>query len=71
MHKLKSILEDILERSIDIEINDETQLRNDLGLDSLNLAQLTVMIEDEYNVDIFEEGNVETIGEILAKIKEA
>lgn len=52
------------------EINSETDLRNDIGFDSLDLAELTVRIEAEYDVDIFEDGIVNTVGEILQKIKE-
>ncbi|MEG0553684.1 MAG: phosphopantetheine-binding protein [Carnobacterium sp.] len=44
-------------------------LREDLELDSLMLAELTVRIEDEFDVDIFEDGIVQTIGEILVKIE--
>ncbi|MGN4126583.1 acyl carrier protein [Lysinibacillus sphaericus] len=44
-------------------------LREDLRLDSLMLAELTVRIEDEFGVDIFEEGIVQTIGEIIVKIE--
>ncbi|MET4560720.1 acyl carrier protein [Lysinibacillus parviboronicapiens] len=44
-------------------------LREDLHLDSLMLAELTVRIEDEFGVDIFEDGIVQTIGEITAKIE--
>lgn len=50
-------------------INEKTNLRDDLGLDSLDLAELTVRIEAEYDVDIFENGVVTTVGEILALIK--
>lgn len=50
-------------------INENTSLRDDLGLDSLDLAELTVRIEADYNVDIFENGVVTTVGEILALIK--
>lgn len=49
-------------------INGKSSLRNDLGLDSLDLAELTVRIEAEFDVDIFENGIVTTVGEILAKI---
>jgi acyl carrier protein len=35
-------------------INDNDDLINDLGFDSLDLATLTVTIEEEYGVDIFE-----------------
>ena len=45
-------------------------LRNDIGFDSLDLAELTVRIEAEYDIDIFEEGIVNTVGEILNKLKE-
>lgn len=43
-------------------------LRDDLELDSLMLAELTVRVEDEFGVDIFEDGIVQTIGEIMIKI---
>lgn len=69
MERIKTILEEILETKIDQDLTEETSLRNDLGFDSLKLAQLTVMIEDEYDIDIFEDGNVETIGEILIKVE--
>lgn len=43
-------------------------LREDLGLTSFDLAELTVKIEDEFDIDIFEDGLVNTIGEIYAKL---
>tara|TARA_B100000787_G_C16182001_1_gene292391 strand:+ start:757 stop:978 length:222 start_codon:yes stop_codon:yes gene_type:complete len=52
------------------EISKSSNLRNDCGLDSLDLAELTVRIEAEHDVDIFENGNVETVGDILSKIYE-
>lgn len=48
--------------------DESTNLRTDLGLDSLALAELTVEIEDKYDVDVFESGNVETLGDILKKL---
>lgn len=50
-------------------INAETKLREDLGLTSFDLAELTVKIEDEYDIDIFEDGLVNTVGEIFAKLE--
>lgn len=50
------------------EINENSHLRNDIGFDSLDLAELTVRIEAEYDVDIFEDGIVNTVGEIMQKI---
>lgn len=50
-------------------INNETKLREDLGFTSFDLAELTVKIEDEYDIDIFEDGLVNTVGEIIAKLE--
>lgn len=46
----------------------EQQLREDLNFDSFDLAELTVKIEEEFGVDIFEDGLVNTINEIYAKL---
>jgi len=70
--KLLSIINTILENSgiqTHTELKPEMDIRNDLNFDSLNLAELTVRIESEFGIDIFEDGLVFTIGEILAKLK--
>ncbi|OJX91931.1 MAG: acyl carrier protein [Paludibacter sp. 47-17] len=50
------------------KINPSMSLRNDLDMDSLDLAELTVRIEAEFDIDIFEDGIVNTVGEIYAKL---
>ena len=50
-------------------LNETDNLRNDLGLTSSDLAELTVRIEDEFDIDIFEDGLVNTVGEIYAKLQ--
>ncbi len=50
-------------------INVTDDLRNDLDLTSFDLAELTVKIEDEFDIDIFEDGLVNTIGEIYEKLQ--
>lgn len=47
------------------DINYDTTLRDGLGLDSIDLAELTVRIEEETDIDIFSNGVVTTVGEIL------
>ena len=42
-------------------INDQMDLRNDIGFDSFNLAELTVHVEEEFGIDIFEDGIVNTV----------
>jgi acyl carrier protein len=51
-----------------IEITNNANLRNDLSLDSLALAELAVRVEEAYDVDVFEDGIVETVQEIIDKI---
>ncbi len=46
----------------------EMHLRNDIGLDSLDLAELTVRIEAEFDIDVFEDGIVYSVGEIYEKL---
>lgn len=50
-------------------ITRETRMREDLGMDSLDLAELTVKIEAEYDIDIFADGLVNTVDEILKKFE--
>jgi acyl carrier protein len=51
------------------KLNTNDNLRNDIGFTSFDLAELTVCIEDEFGIDIFEDGLVNTVGELLAKLK--
>ncbi|HOT98884.1 MAG TPA: acyl carrier protein [bacterium] len=51
------------------DLKPQNDLRNDLGFDSLDLAELTVRIEKEHGIDIFADGFVLTVAEILAKLE--
>lgn len=53
------------------KLDHQLSLRNDLGMDSINLAELSVRIEDVFGIDVFEHGMVQTVGEILEKIQRA
>jgi len=46
----------------------ETRLREELGFDSLDMAELTVRLEEAFGVDIFAAGVVRTAGEIEARL---
>lgn len=52
-----------------VSLSESDRLREDLSLTSFDLAELTVKLEDEFDIDIFEDGLVSTIGEILAKLE--
>lgn len=51
------------------QLSASDKLRDDLGLDSFDLAELTVRIEAEYDIDIFEDGMVSTVSEIYEKLR--
>lgn len=70
-NRIKEIINIVLEKNNKEtvkKLSNETSLRDDLGMDSLDLAELTVRIEDEFGVDIFEDGIVDKVGEIIEKI---
>ena len=50
-------------------ITEHSNLRNDIGFTSFDLAELTVLLEDEFGIDIFADGIVSTVGEILRKLQ--
>jgi acyl carrier protein len=51
-------------------VSPEMRLREELGFDSLDLAELTVRIEEASGVDIFAEGVLRTVGEVEAHLRE-
>jgi acyl carrier protein len=48
--------------------NDNLHLRDDLGFDSFNLAELTVRIEEKFGIDVFENGLINTVGELKKEL---
>ncbi len=71
LENLLDIVNSILENKsepLKTELKESDRLREDLGLDSFDMAELTVKIEEELGVDVFEDGLVSTIGEIAAKL---
>jgi acyl carrier protein len=73
MSSIRSIIEDLLSESgkpmLD-GLGSGLRLREDLGLDSMELAILTVRIEAVYQVDVFERGLATTVGEVAERIRE-
>ena len=55
----------------DIEITKETNLKNDLGLNSLDLANLVCIVEDEFDIEIPDEylKEIKTVSDVIAFIE--
>lgn len=68
--KIKSILAEQLDADQD-EMTMETNIAKDLGADSLDVVELLMSIEDEFNVEIPDEEieNIKTIGELVEYIE--
>ncbi len=72
MKTIEEIIIEVLEsngKEINHNLTDSSHLRNDLGMSSFDLAELTVNIEAEYDIDVFENGIVNTVAEIKEIIK--
>ena len=67
-------LREVICRFVDIDPNtltEDTNIRSELGLNSLELINIAVAIEDEFDVEIpdREVGNIETLGDAIAIIE--
>ena len=70
-NRILEIINDILEIKDEKTLqylDSRLSLREDLDFDSFDLALLTAKIEDEFDIDIFEDGVITTIDEILKKL---
>ena len=67
-------LREVICRFVDIDPNtltEDTNIRSELGLNSLELINIAVAIEDEFDVEIpdREVGNIETLGDAIKLIE--
>ncbi|MDD3179533.1 MAG: glycosyltransferase [Opitutaceae bacterium] len=53
------------------ELHPGSRLREEIGFESLDLAEFTVRIEEKFGVDVFADGLVHTVGEIQDRISRA
>lgn len=70
--KLKKIISEVLNVDED-EIGMETTFVDDLGADSLDIFQIIMGIEEEFDVEIANEEaeKIKTVGDAVEKIKNA
>lgn len=67
-------LREVICRYVDIDpakLTEDTNIRSELGLNSLELINIAVAIEDEFDVEIpdREVGNIETLGDAIKVIE--
>jgi acyl carrier protein len=69
--RLLAIINKMLENKGDPilqSLEDNLSLSGDLGFDSLDLAEFTAHVDAEFGIDVFEDGIVDTIREVLWSI---
>ena len=71
LEKMKEIIAEQLGVEED-EITLDTSFKEDLGADSLDLFELTMALEEEYDTEIPEEEleDIETVGDVIEYLRE-
>jgi acyl carrier protein len=72
--KLKERIKEIIAEELMAEkeaVTDDAHLREDLGADSLDLVELLMRFEDEFDIQIPEEEaeGIKTVGDIIKKFE--
>ncbi len=67
--KVREIIAERLDRKPE-EVTDDAKIIDDLGADSLDVTELMMALEEEYNIDIDDEANaIETVGDAVKYIE--
>lgn len=66
---IKQIISERLDRKPE-EVTESAKFIDDLGADSLDLTELLMALEEEFNIDIDDDANaIETVGDAIEYIK--
>ena len=71
LEKVKEIIADQLSIATD-EITEDSSFKDDLGADSLDLFEIVMAFEEEYNVELPSEDleQISTVGDIIQYLKD-
>lgn len=69
--KIKELIAKQLNKPLD-SITDDKEIVKDLGADSLDVVEMLMNLEEEYNISVSEEeaANLRTVGDIIKVIDE-
>jgi len=66
-------IKELLANSLSIDADSITEASNfadDLGIDSLDIVELLMNVEEEFGVSIEPDPSIATVGDLIAKIEE-
>lgn len=66
--KIINAVQEFAGRATIPEWDPKLSLRDDLGFDSLDLAELTVRIQDRFGSDVFESGIIDTLEQLAERV---
>ena len=68
--KVKELISQQLNKPVE-EITEEKEVVKDLGADSLDVVEMLMSLEEEFNITVSEEGavNIKTVGDIVNLIE--
>ena len=69
--KVRELIAKQLNKSVD-EVTEEAEVVKDLGADSLDVVEMLMSLEEEFNITVPEEdtNNIKTVGDIIKLINE-
>lgn len=69
--KVIALLETLVDKSV-LPISVDNHLVDDLNLDSLHIVDITLMCEDDFGIEIFDEDmdNTHTVSDIIQIVKD-
>jgi len=66
--KIRQVIADRLDKSLE-EVVDGAKFIDDLGADSLDITELMMALEEEFNIEIDDDANqIETVGDAIKYI---
>lgn len=70
LEKVKNLISENLEINTDA-VTEDTSFKEDLGIDSLDLFELVMAMEEEFDIEIPSEDleNISTVGEVITYIE--
>ena len=70
--KVKEIIQDQLSTDDPEKITPDANIQDDLGADSLDIVDLVMSLEEEYDIEIPDEAvaNIKTVGDIVKYIED-
>lgn len=72
LNEIKDIINKVMvdhDKEIIDNINYDDNLRDDLGIDSIEMVDIVVQFEEIYGIDLFSEGDVKKVSEIIKRLE--